>query len=51
MNGIQVIMIHYYHYPEDPIASASIGEVYKAIKNGTIVAIKIQRPNINVLSE
>lgn len=32
---------------EDPIASASIGEVYKGqLKNGTIVAIKIQRPNI-----
>lgn len=32
---------------EEPIASASIGEVYKGIlKDGTVVAIKIQRPNI-----
>lgn len=32
---------------EHPVASASIGEVYKGqLKNGTIVAIKIQRPNI-----
>lgn len=30
-----------------PVASASIGEVYKGkLKNGTIVAIKIQRPDI-----
>lgn len=32
---------------EEPVASASIGEVYKGqLKNGTDVAIKIQRPNI-----
>lgn len=32
---------------EQPIASASIGEVYKGTLNdGTLVAIKIQRPNI-----
>lgn len=32
---------------DEPVASASIGEVYKAtLKNGTVVAIKIQRPNI-----
>lgn len=32
---------------EQPIASASIGEVYKAtLHDGTVVAIKIQRPNI-----
>jgi len=32
---------------EDPIAAASIGQVYKAIlkENGDIVALKIQRPN------
>lgn len=32
---------------EEPVASASIGEVYKGqLKNGTDIAIKIQRPNI-----
>lgn len=32
---------------ENPVASASIGEVYKGkLKDGTDVAIKIQRPNI-----
>ena len=32
---------------EESVASASIGEVYKGIlKDGTVVAIKIQRPNI-----
>lgn len=32
---------------EEPVASASIGEVYKAyLEDGTAVAVKIQRPNI-----
>ncbi len=34
-------------FSDGPIASASIGEVYKAhLKDGTPVAVKIQRPNI-----
>lgn len=33
--------------PKIPIASASIGQVYKAkLHNGTYVALKVQRPNI-----
>ena len=32
---------------QDPVASASIGEVYKGVlHNGEVVAIKIQRPKI-----
>ncbi|GBF72144.1 hypothetical protein PA598K_00381 [Paenibacillus sp. 598K] len=35
-------------FPELPIASASIGQVYHAeLKDGTQVAVKVQRPNIH----
>ncbi len=35
------------HFPEKPIASASLGQVYKALlPNNYWVAVKIQRPNL-----
>ncbi|MEK6983499.1 MAG: AarF/ABC1/UbiB kinase family protein [Nanoarchaeota archaeon] len=35
------------HISKEPFAAASIGQVYKAkLKNGEIVAVKVQRPNI-----
>ncbi|MDC3147329.1 AarF/ABC1/UbiB kinase family protein [Prochlorococcus sp. AH-716-I09] len=34
-------------FPESPIASASLGQVYKTkTKNSTYVAVKVQRPNL-----
>lgn len=40
------------HFSEDPLAAASIGQVHKAIlKDGTNVAVKIQRPNIQAIIE
>tara|TARA_Y100001968_G_scaffold333438_2_gene396264 strand:+ start:449 stop:2095 length:1647 start_codon:yes stop_codon:yes gene_type:complete len=37
-------------FPETPIASASLGQVYKAkLVNGSWVAVKIQRPNLNFI--
>ncbi len=37
-------------FPESPIASASLGQVYKAkTKNNTYVAVKVQRPNLYFL--
>ncbi|MDC2988018.1 AarF/ABC1/UbiB kinase family protein, partial [Prochlorococcus sp. AH-736-J10] len=37
-------------FPESPIASASLGQVYKAkTKNNTYVAVKVQRPNLHFL--
>ncbi len=34
-------------FPDVPIASASLGQVYKAkIKNNTYLAVKVQRPNL-----
>ncbi len=37
-------------FPERPIASASLGQVYKAkTKNSTYVAVKVQRPNLYFL--
>ena len=35
-------------FPDSPIASASLGQVYKAkTKNKTYCAVKVQRPNLN----
>lgn len=40
------------HFEKNPIASASISQVHKAIlKNGEKVAVKVQRPNIKHLME
>ena len=37
-------------FPDSPIASASLGQVYKAkIKNNTYLAVKVQRPNLYFL--
>jgi len=37
-------------FPSKPIASASLGQVYKAkIKSNTYVAIKVQRPNLEFI--
>ncbi len=37
-------------FPESPIASASLGQVYKAkTKDNTFVAVKVQRPNLYFL--
>lgn len=37
-------------FPDIPIASASLGQVYKArIKNNTFLAVKVQRPNLYFL--
>ncbi|MEH7097469.1 ABC1 kinase family protein [Neobacillus vireti] len=39
---------NFYYIDKQAVASASIGEVYKGIlKNGSIVAIKVKRPNID----
>lgn len=40
------------HFPETPLAAASIGQVYRAIlKDGTPVAVKVQRPRIQAVIE
>ncbi len=37
-------------FPDRPIASASLGQVYKAkTKNNNFLAVKVQRPNLNFL--
>jgi len=37
-------------FPDNPVASASLGQVYKAkTKNNTYVAVKVQRPNLYFL--
>ena len=37
-------------FPEKPIASASLGQVYKTkTKNNSLVAVKVQRPNLHFL--
>ena len=37
-------------FPDSPIASASLGQVYKAkTKNNTYLAVKVQRPNLYFL--
>jgi len=37
-------------FPESPVASASLGQVYKAkTKNNSYVAVKVQRPNLYFL--
>jgi len=37
-------------FPDSPIASASLGQVYKAkIKNNNFLAVKVQRPNLYFL--
>ena len=37
-------------FPDSPIASASLGQVYKAkMKNNTHIAVKVQRPNLYFL--
>ena len=33
-------------FPNSPIASASLGQVYKAKKNNSYLAVKVQRPNL-----
>jgi len=39
-------------FPQEPIASASIGQVYRArLKNGEEVAVKVQRPGIQKVIE
>lgn len=39
-------------FSKEPIASASIAQVHKAkLKDGTVVAVKIQRPNIKEIME
>jgi ubiquinone biosynthesis protein len=39
-------------FSEDPLASASIGQVYRAVlKNGESVAVKVQRPGIRGIIE
>ncbi|MDX2361940.1 MAG: AarF/UbiB family protein [Crocinitomicaceae bacterium] len=39
-------------FDNEPIASASIGQVYKArLKSGEIIAVKVQHPNIHELAE
>ena len=38
------------NFPNDPIASASLGQVYKAkLKNNNYVAVKVQRPNLEFI--
>ncbi len=40
------------HFEKEPIASASISQVYKAIlKNGEKVAVKVQRPDVRHIME
>ncbi len=36
-------------FPDSPIASASLGQVYKAKINNTYLAVKVQRPNLYFL--
>ena len=39
-------------FSEQPIASASISQVYRAkLKDGTIVAVKVQRPNVKKIMD
>ena len=38
------------NFPNEPIASASLGQVYKAkLKNNNYVAVKVQRPNLEFI--
>ncbi len=40
----------FHEFPDSPIASASLGQVYKAkTKNNSYVAVKVQRPNLYFL--
>ncbi len=34
-------------FPDSPIASASLGQVYKAKKDNSYLAVKVQRPNLH----
>ena len=36
-------------FPDSPIASASLGQVYKAKKDSIYLAVKVQRPNLHFL--
>lgn len=47
--GIESLFLH---FEKNPIASASISQVHKAVlKNGEKVAVKVQRPNVKHLME
>ena len=41
--------MNYLMTSEIPVASASLGQVYKKTKNNTYVAVKVQRPNLYFL--
>ena len=52
-NGLKTPINHIFSkFEKEPIASASISQVHKAIlKNGDVVAVKIQRPNVRKIMQ